>query len=345
MIGRVPVWLFSAALVAGTTAAASAQQATEIRWGTSQVGSSGHRAVTTLADLLIRELDGYSVIVQPTPGAIISVKGYATGQFEGYYGSDIAFYEYANDVSRFEGFKASAEREPVQSFWAFTLEVGLGVHASNRDQYDGWRDLSAQRVFTGPQPWDTRAQIERALAAVGVQHEYVEVDLSTVGSLLDQGQLAGFGIYSSGESSTAPWIIETSLTTDWVPLDPSEEELDLLRAAGFSPVEVDAGVFEEDFGGDVERVTLLPFYYGLHVGLEVPEEDVYRMLQVIEGHLDELVASDPAYAQVRADMVGMQRRGIESSVEFVPIHPGLARYLREKDAWDEAWDERIATAG
>jgi uncharacterized protein len=331
-------------LVAGAATAASAQQATEIRWGTSQVGSSGHRAVTTLADLLNREWDGYSVIVQPTPGAIVSVKGYATGQFEGYYGSDIAFYEYANDANRFEGFKANATKEPVQSFWAFTIEVGLGVHADSRDEYDEWRDLSGRRVFTGPQPWDTRAQIERALDALGVEHEYVEVDLSTVGSLLDQGQLAAFGIYASGESSTAPWIVETSLTTDWVPLEPSEEELSLLREAGFNPVEVDAGVFEEDFG-DVGRVTLLPFYYGLHVGLEVPEEDVYRMLQVIEQNLDSLAEGDPAFSQIKEDMVGMQRRGIESSVEFVPIHPGLARYMREKGAWNEAWDDRIATAG
>ena len=344
MTRRALIWPFCAILLAGTAAGASAQQATEIRWGTSQVGSSGHRAVTALADLLNRELEGYSVIVQPTPGAIVSVKGYAMGEFEGYYGSDIAFYEYANDVSRFEGFKASAEREPVQSFWAFTIEVGLGVHADSRDEYDEWGDLSGRRVFTGPQPWDTRAQIERAMATVGVEHEYVEVDLSTVGSLLDQGQLAAFGIYSSGESSTAPWIVETSLTTNWVPLEPSEEELFLLREAGFNPVEVDAGVFEEDFG-DVERVTLLPFYYGLHVGLEVPEDDVYRMLQVIEGHLDDLVEGDPAFSQVKDDMVGMQRRGIEASAEFVQIHPGLARYLREKDAWDEAWDQRVATAG
>ena len=46
-------------------------------------------------------MEGYRVIVQPTPGAIVSVKGFATGEFEGYYGSDIAFYELANNISRF----------------------------------------------------------------------------------------------------------------------------------------------------------------------------------------------------------------------------------------------------
>jgi hypothetical protein len=27
----------------------------------------------------------------------------------------------------------------------------------------------------------------------------------------------------------------------------------------------------------------------------------------------------------------------------VPIHPGLARYMREKGVWNPQWDSRIAT--
>jgi TRAP-type uncharacterized transport system substrate-binding protein len=41
-------------------------------------------------------------------------------------------------------------------------------------------------------------------------------------------------------------------------------------------------------------------------------------------------------------MVAMQRRGIESSVAFVEIHPGLAKYMKEKEAWDAKWDSRVA---
>jgi TRAP-type uncharacterized transport system substrate-binding protein len=336
------VWPVLAALVSGATAA-SAQDVTELRWGTSAVGSSGHRALTTLANLLNEKMEGYRVIVQPTPGAIVSVKGFATEQFEGFYGADIAFYELANNVNRFEGFQENVTVQPVQSFWAYTVEVGLGVPAGQREEYDSWADLSGQRVFTGPRPWDTRAQTERALEVLGVEHEYVEVDLNTAGSLLDSGQLAGIGIYANGETTTAPWIIETSLLTDWAVLNPSEEELGRLREAGFTPVEVSnpAEVFQKDDVG-VEKAILLPFYYGFHVGLGVPEDDVYRMLTVIEENAAELAASDAAFTQISKDMPGMQVRGVEASVDLVPIHPGLARYMREKGVWNEAWDSRIA---
>lgn len=342
MLGRT-----LSALVIGTAVtwatASTAQQVTEIPWGTSAVGSAGHKALTNLATVLNREMKDYRVTVQPTPGAIATVKGYATGQFLGYYGADIAFYEYANDRDRFKGFKAQVKREPVQSFWLFTLEVGAAIHARDRDKIKQWRDLSGKRVFTGPPPWDVRAQLERALATLGVKHEYVQVDLATVGSQLEAGQLSGFIIYTSAETGTAPWITETSLSTDWAALNPSAEELDMLKKAGFSVFEATGEQFKRNIHAD--KVALLPFYYGFHVGMEVPAADVYRMLVTIEKNLDELVSVDKgSFAQLKAGMPEMQRRGVASSVEFVPVHPGLARYMRERNVWDSKWDGRVASA-
>ena len=320
---------------------ASAQQVKELPWGTSAVGSAGHKALVVLADLLNREMKNYRITVQPTPGAIITVKGYATGQFEGHYGSDIAFYELANDSNRFKGFKAQMKRQPLQSMWTFTVEVGTGVHARNKDKIKRWADLSGKPIFTGPLPWDVRAHLERAYGALGIKHQYRQVDLSAAGSLLQAGTLDGFIIYSNGEAAAPPWIAETSLSTDWVALNPSTEELAALRKAGFAVTTVPAQLFKKEAAGG-DKVVLLPFYYGFHVGLEVPEEDVYRMLTIVEKNVAQLAKSDPAYSQIAKDMPGMQKLGVQSSVDFVPVHPGLARYMREKGVWDAKWDSRIA---
>lgn len=319
---------------------AAAQQVKEIPWGTSAVGSAGHKALTILATVLNREMKNYQIAVQPTPGAIATVKGYATGQFLGYYGADIAFYEYANDTSRFKGFKAQVKREPVQSFWTFTLEVGLAVHSRDKDKIKQWRDLSGKRVFTGPPPWDVRAHLERAMATLGVKHNYVEVDLATVGSQLEAGQLVGFIIYTSAEATTAPWITEASLATDWAALNPSAEEIDILKKAGFSFFQATGQQFKRNIHAD--KVTLLPFYYGFHVGLEIPADDVYRMLTTIEKHIDELTQADRSFSQLKAGMAEMQRRGVAASIQFVKVHPGLAKYMRERKVWDAKWDNRVA---
>jgi TRAP-type uncharacterized transport system substrate-binding protein len=330
-------------IVAGLMAAWGApawSQVKELPWGTSAVGSSGHKALVVLAEMLNREMKNYRITVQPATGAIVTMKGYATGQFEGYYGADIGFYEYAKDINRFRGFKASVKRPLVQSLWTFTIEVGTAIHSRDMGKFKGWADLAGKPVFTGLLPWDVRAHLERAYGALGVRHNYRQVDLSAAGSLLQSGSLEAMIIYTAGESAPASWITEASLTADWAALNPSASEIEALKQFGFSIIEVKPDVFKKDVHAD--KVVLLPFYYGFHVGLEVPEEDMYRMLTVIEKNAAELAKADASFAQIAKDMPGFQRKGVASSVEFVPIHPGLAKYMREKGVWDVKWDARIA---
>jgi len=333
------IFVIAAAFLLGTAAAGWCQPK-DLKWATSAAGSSGHRALVNLAAVLDKEMPNYKIAVLPTPGAIVSVKGYATGQYDGYYGADIAFYELAIDINRFKGFKANIKRYPVQSFWTYSTEVGGGILAKDKGKFKQWRDLSGQPVFTGPLPWDVRAQLERGFKVLGIKHIYREMDLSSVGSQLEAGNIKAFNAYTNAESTTATFIMELSVGTDWAILNPSKEEVDLLRKAGFRTVEVKPEAFKKDI--HAEKAVLLPFYYGFHVGLEVPEQDVYKMLVIIEKNAAELAKVDSAYTQIKTNMPAFQRRGIEASVEFVPIHPGLAKYMKERNAWDPKWESRIA---
>ena len=270
--------------VATLCSAAGWSQVKEIPWGTSAVGSAGHKGLVVFAEVMNREMKKYRITVQPTPGAIVSV-------------SDIAFYEMANDIKRFKGFKSSIKRQPVQSLWVFTTDMGIAVHVRDKDKYKSWQDLKGKAVFTGMPPWDTRAQLERIFETLGIKYNYRQVDLSAAGSLLQSGRIDGFGLYTNGEASIPPWIAEA---------------------------------------------ILMPFYYGYHVGLEGPEADVYQMLMLVEKNAAELAKADASFAQIAKGMAAFQRRGVESSVNLVPVHPGLAKYMREKNVWDAKWDARVA---
>ena len=342
MIRRSMVWVLLAGLLAGVAPVIPIDaQAKEIRWGTSRVGSSGNRAVTNLVQVLNEAVPGYNFTVQPTPGAIVTVKGYAIGDFEGYYGSDVAFYELANNVNRFEGFQEKMKREPVQSFWTFTIEMGVGIHARDMGTIARWGDLDGVRVFTGPRSWDTRAQLERAFKVLGINHEYIEVGVKEAGSLLEQGRFGALGVYSSAESATSPWITQASLQTDWASLNPAADEIETLGGAGIKVVEVDTSVFGKK-KTHVAKAVMLPFFYGLHLGMDVPEEDMYRILLATEENVDELAAADKAFKQIQKDMPLMQRRGVEAAADLVRIHPGLAKYMRERGVWEAKWDSRVA---
>lgn len=335
---RRTLFLFVAGLMAAWGATAFAQK--DLRWGTSAVGSAGHKALVVLAEVLNREMPKYQITVQPTPGAVISVKGFATGQFDGNYGSDIAFYELANDIRRFKGFKSAMKRPVVQSLWVYTTDMGLAVHARNKDKYKSWNDLAGKALFVGNPPWDTRAQIERAFEALGIKYTYRQVDLSAAGSILQSGGIDGFGLYTTGEIAVPPWITEASLATDWAPVNPSAAEIATLEKAGFAVLELKPEVFKRDIHAD--KVVLLPFYYGFHVGLDVPADDVYQMLKVVEKNVAALAKADKGFSQIAEDMSGFQRRGVTAAADLVPIHPGLAKYMREKGVWDTKWDAKVA---
>ncbi|MGC8811125.1 MAG: TAXI family TRAP transporter solute-binding subunit [bacterium] len=338
---RLCIFLIILSFLGGLTTL-SWGQAKDIRWATSAAGSSGHRALVNLAALINKEMPQYKVTALPTPGAIVSVKGYATGQYDAYYGADIAFYELANDINRFKGFKSQIKRYPVQSFWSFSVEVGVGILAKDKGKFKQWRDLAGQPIFTGPLPWDVRAHLERALKALGIKFTYREMDLSSVGAQLEAGTIKAFNAYTNSEITTAPWIIEISVGTDWAILNPSAEEIEILKKAGFRIAEVKPDAFKKNIHAD--KALLLPFYYGFHVGLEFPEDDVYKMLTIIEKNAADLAKADSAFIQLQKDMPGFQRQGVEAAVDFVPIHPGLAKYMRERKVWDSKWDGRIAKA-
>jgi TRAP-type uncharacterized transport system substrate-binding protein len=231
---------------------------------------------------------------------------------------------------------------PIQSFWSNTIETGLAIHVRNKDKIKSWADLNGKRVFTGPLPFDTRAQTERTLAAIGVKFTYVQVDLATVGSQLESGALDAMSIYTASESAPPPWLAEGLARRRLGRAQPERRRARRDEEKGLAITEVKPKVFNRDTHTD--KVIEMPFYYGFDVGLEVPEADVYKMLTIIEKNGADLAKIDPTFSQVSdpKKMAEFQKRGVESSWDLVPIHPGLAKWMREKGVWDVSWDSKVA---
>lgn len=314
----------------------------DIKWGTGPVGSTGHKALVILADLLNKEMPEIRISVLPYPGAVGTVKSFATGELDGYYGSDVALKEFAADAERFKDFKAQVKIQPVQSFWCYTLDVGIAINSSDTDSIKKWSDLTGKNVYTGPLPFDTRKHLENALRALGVKHVYKQVDLKTAGSQLASGAIKAMIIYAAGGETPAPWISEASLSVDWEALNPSADELAQLKSKKFGTEQVPKENFHRK-NAKVQSITLLPFYWGFDLGMAVSEDEMYKMLKVIEKHADELGKLDPSYKQIAGGkMAAFQKAALETTAELVPIHPGLAKYLKEKKMWNSAWDAHVA---
>ena len=316
----------------------------DIKWGTGPVGSSGHKALVVLADVLNKAMPEIRISVLPYPGAVGTVKAFATGELDGYYGSDVALKELAGDSGRFKNFKSRIKHQPLQSLWCYTLDVGLAIKASDRDTIKSWADLAGKNVYTGPLPFDTRLHLENALSALGIKHVYKQVDLSIAGSQLNSGSIRGMIIYAAGGQTPPPWIAEASLAVDWAALNPTEKELTTLKSKGFASEEVNPANFHKK-DNYTKKVTLLPFYWGFDLGANVSADEMYKMLTIIENNADQLAKLDPSFKQIGGGkMAAFQKQALESTYNLVPIHPGLAKFLKEKGQWDSKWDAHIAKA-
>ena len=220
----------------------------------------------------------------------------------------------------------------MQSFWSNTIEVSLAVHARNKDKIKKWTDLSGKRVFTGPLPFDVRAHLERAMAALDIKFSYVQIDLAAAGIAARVGRHRRHEhLYRRRKGAAS--VVGRGLARRRLGCAQSEPGRDReLKTKNFSVVEVSPDVFKRNV--HVAKVIELPFYYGFHVGLDVSGG---RRLPDAADHRGERRRARQVRSDVladRQDMAGFQKRGVELSADLVPIHPGLARYMREKGVWD-----------
>ena len=118
-------------------------------------------------------------------------------------------------------------------------------------------------------------------------------------------------IYAAGGETPAPWIAEASLAVDWAALNPSPDELAKLKAAGFASEQVPPSNFHKK-ADYVKEITLLPFYWGFDLGMDVSADEMVKVLNVIEQHADELAKSDPSFKQIGGgQMAAFQKKALE----------------------------------
>jgi len=182
--------------------------------------------------------------------------------------------------------------------------------------------------------------IFRAMGDInGLKITHVEVDMSKVAGALKAGTIDAVACYTTALVSLAGWIKVLDVSSPLQGVNPSPAQIKKLTAAGFTPAKINMKkAYTKDLG--VAELYGVPFYFGQHFGLDFPEDGVYKILKVLEKSANDLVKLEAGFGPLAKDFAGFQVLGIKSIPE-VPVHPGLAKYLKEKGLWDSSW--KIAT--
>ncbi|MEM1537703.1 MAG: TAXI family TRAP transporter solute-binding subunit [Candidatus Nezhaarchaeales archaeon] len=313
------------------------------RWGTADPASYGYKVSAFLVDFIRRNLTRYDITVYPFVSTTANIKAYCKGELESVYIADLGFYELYTFTGAFEGFKPEVKKMPLQSFWTYTMETFILIPAGRAGEIKSWSDLRGKPVFLTPAGYMNHLNIRRALKALGVEVQHVEVDTKLVSKALEDGTIVATALYTTATLSLPTWGKELDIAygDKLIPLNPTPEEVEKLKKAGLSVVDI---TVDKAFTKmKMKPLYGIPFFFGYHVGSEIPEEDVYMMLKVLEKNKDALTALEAGFAPLAKDFAGFQVAGIQScDPSLVPIHPGLAKYLKEKGVWKAEWDKYVA---
>ena len=331
--------MVSAAALTGLFALSSFQpaeaQRKSIRVATSAVGSYGYAIGATMTKIIEDALGGeYAVTVQPYTSPTVAMKAVMDGNGEIAYTADIGMTEFHTGTSGFKGYKPKMP-PLVHTWYAYPMESMLATSAKFADKFKCWKDFSGQPVFYTNAGFMNWLNWRRIYDALGYKFNHVQIDLNSNADAMQRGTIVGSATYTTSGRELAAYWKETEIRTDIRIVNPCPDEVAKIKAAGLAVVNVDPkGAFTKPVGPSVLQG--VPILFGYNVRLDMPEDTVYRLISAFYKGKDELAKQTPGFSAMAKDFIGMQVQGINANPE-VPVHPGLARFLKEHKAWNDKW--------
>ncbi len=336
---RVSVFAASTAAIALTFTSfvaqpADAQERKSIRWATSSVDSYGYKIAASMVEIAEKALDGeYTVTVNPSPSTTGAMKATMDGDGEIGYTADVGMTQLYNGEGGFKSYEPGSGML-VHTWYAYPMETFMMVLAEKASQYECLRDIAGQPTFFTPAGYMNWLNFQRVYKALGYDFKHVQIDPKTQADALKAGTVAGAAAYTTAGRSLTPYWTETEVRIDVNVVNPCPDEIEKLQAAGLSVSPVDPNVFTKDIGA--EEIKGVPILFGYNVRADMTEDVVSKMVSAFYEHRDELAKVEPGFTPMANDFIGMQVSGIKSAPE-VPVHPGLAKFLKEHNAWDDSW--------
>jgi TRAP-type uncharacterized transport system substrate-binding protein len=314
---------------------ADAEQRKSLRWMTSPIGSYGYAFASSVTKIVEKEFAGeLAVTVHPHPSTTIAMRSVMDGYGEIAYTADIGMTQFQHRVGGFTKYQARTP-ELAHTWYAYPMESMLATSAKFSDRFKCWRDFSGQPVFYTNAGFMNWLNWRRIFDVLGYNLRHLQIDLQLNARLLIDGTIVGSATYTTGGRSLANYWKDTEKRLDIRIVNPCPDEIEQLRAAGLTVVDIDPkGAFTRDVGPRV--IQGVPILFGYNARLDIPDDIVYRMVNAFYKNRDELAKQLPGFEPLAKDFIGRQAQGINAN-PTMPVHPGLAKFLNEHNAWNDKW--------
>jgi TRAP transporter TAXI family solute receptor len=330
----------SAAVFAVSALQPADAQRKSLRWATSSVDSYGYKVAASMTKLVEEALGGeYTVTVNPYPQTTSATKATMDGNAEIGYTADIGMRELYDGQSGFRNY-TPGKAKLVHTWYAYPMESFMATAAKDADKYKCWRDFSGKPVFFTTAGFMNWLNFQRVYKTLGYDFKHVQIDTKTQADALQAGTISGAVAYTVSGRSLAPYWKETEVRMDVKVINPCPDEVAKLKTAGLTVAQVDPkNAFSKDVG--VNQIQGVPILFAYNVRPDLPEDVVYKMLKAFFDNREKLASADPGFNALARDFIGLQVSGVDANPD-IPVHPGLAKFLKEHKAWNDKW--KIATS-
>lgn len=305
------------------------------RVGTTEVGSVGYVLGALLADVMKKTIPEAEISTYPVGGWPVNTKEFAIGNLEFAYTDPPTCLLAMQRKSPFEGLPPGA-LIPVHTIYVCPFAYVIATTPEIKEKYGlkSWRDLDGKKVALFPSGWINHKRIMDALATIGVKPTHIDMDLTLYTDALKKEDVVAVGIHHGGGVPSSH-TIEITTKLKIVLLNPLPEDAEKIKKAGLPFDWVSPEPFGKDLGVDKVFACLAIGGWNTHPKL-VSEEDVYRIIKGLIAMKDELKALSPYFGEFAKDPIGLQVRAISLAPDL-PVHPGLAKVLKEYGVWKEEW--------
>lgn len=296
--------------------------------GTQDVGLAVERAVDQESDAL-----EYSTI--ESPGYVGTIYRLNEDQFDGGITDTNSMTKAQNDLDMFE--EDPVDKIPYQGFLAFPYSIYVVARADT--DIETFDDLAGANVYPAEPGYSTRATTldvwrQEPTADVYEAMNIMDMDVSDAPGAMEEGRIDAAIAYGTPNVGHTGWVVEYDARVDVNYVEPTDalvESAEGYAGAGSQTYDVEEFMWEQDIGTDEVFAWNLEVTYAFHP--DANEDDVYELCRVVHEHNDTVRDGEERFIPVEdaSDLT-------EAAIDGYPFHPGVAQYLQDNDAWDDAWE-------
>jgi uncharacterized protein len=338
-VSVVLICAMGVAVIGIPPSSAEAQQ-TSLRIATSKEGTAGYTMGVGLAASVKRNLKTVSMEALPTPGSTASVKILAKRGADLTMASTWTLKDAYNNTGAFE--KTPITRRPLQG-WYYTTVNWVLITKKDRNDINSINDLVGKKFFpfvAGSGIFDVYRYVFKKMG-IWDKMKIRQVGPMEASDALQMGTVDVLGAYTvQGGASTVSWVRNVDARIGIKVVLPQPEEKKIINPIpGITSGTIsNKWMSPKNQKNNPSELWSWTLHYGYHPAPDISTDVMYNIyklwIEKADSELKDISSTLKFYAL--GNPIDYQVNGI-AEAKGIPVHPGVAKYLKEKGLWKDEW--------